>query len=194
MTNPESSKGRKKGSTEVRKKGKKVQFYNTANEQEAPDALICNGCKEIFTDVNAKMIWCDRCQKWYCTKFMNITDAFYSFLASKEAEDIVWFCKACKEPAKKAIIEDKCIEDRFKEYTKKSNEKLRNLEVDLQNKTDTIEMEKLQRQIENIEKSIIKLGGEDKEDKLRSTVTGTNTKVEEVIQKSLKDRDIKERE
>ena len=35
MTDPERSKGRKKGSTEVRKKGKKVQFNNTANEQEA---------------------------------------------------------------------------------------------------------------------------------------------------------------
>ena len=73
-----------------------------------------------------------QCQKWYCTKYMNITDSFYSFLASKEAEDIVWFCKACKEPAKKAIIEHKSIEDRCKEYTKKINEKLRRLEVDLQ--------------------------------------------------------------
>ena len=78
MTDPERSKGRKKGSTEVRKKGKKVQF-DTAKEQEASDALICNGCKEKFTDVNAKMICCDRCQKWYCTKCMNKTDAFYSF-------------------------------------------------------------------------------------------------------------------
>ena len=34
----------------------------------------------------------------------------------------------------------------------------------------------------------------DKEDKLQSTVTGTNTKEEEIIQKSLKDRDIEERE
>ena len=76
MTDPERSKGRKKGRTEVRKKGKKVQFDNTANEQEAPDALICNGCKEIFRDVNAKMICWDRCQKWHCTKCMNITDAF----------------------------------------------------------------------------------------------------------------------
>ena len=50
---------------------------------------------------------------------MNITDAFYSFLASKEADDIAWFCKACKEPAKKAIIEDKCIEDKCKEYKKR---------------------------------------------------------------------------
>ena len=35
---------------------------------------------------------------------MNTTDAFYSFLASKEAEDIVWFCKACKTPAKKQLL------------------------------------------------------------------------------------------
>ena len=47
MTDPEKSKGRKKGSTEVRKKGKKVQSDNTANEQEAQDALICNGCRDI---------------------------------------------------------------------------------------------------------------------------------------------------
>ena len=84
MTDPERSKGRKKGSTEVRKKGKKVQSDNTVNKQEVPDALICNGC----TNVNVKVICCDKCQKWYCTKFVNITDAFYSFLASKEADDI----------------------------------------------------------------------------------------------------------
>ena len=153
MIDPERSKGRK----EVRKKGKKVQSDNTVNEQEAPDTLICNRCKGIFTNVNAKMICCNRCQKWYCTKCVNITDAFYSFLASKEADDIAWFCKACKEPAKKAIIEDKCIEDKCKEYTKKTNEKL-SLEVDLQNKADTIEIDRLER-IENIEKSIRKLGG-----------------------------------
>ena len=134
MTDLERSKGRKKGSTEVRKKGKKVQSDNKVNEQEAPDALICNRCKGIFINVNAKIICCDRCQKWYCTKCVNISDAFYSFLASKE-----WFCKACKEPAKKAIIKDKCIEDKCKEYTKKINEKLRSLEVDLQNKADTID-------------------------------------------------------
>ena len=67
---------------------------------------------------------------------------------------------------------------------KKINEKLRSLEVDLQNKADTIEIDRLQRRIENIEKSIRKLGeGEDKEDKPWSTITGTSTKLEEVIQK-----------
>ena len=94
LTDPERSKGRRKGSTEVRKKGKKVQSDNTVNEQEAPDALICNRCKGIFTNVNAKMIYCDRCQKWYCTKCVNISDAFSSFLASKKADDIAWFCQS----------------------------------------------------------------------------------------------------
>ena len=181
MTDPERSKGRKKGSTEVRKKGKKVQSDNTVNEQEAPDVLICNRCKGIFTNVNAKMICCDRCQKWYCIKCVNISDAFYSFLASKEADDIAWFCKACKEPAKKAIIEDKCIEDKCKEYTKEINEKLRSLEVDLQNKADTIETDRLQRRIENIEKSIRKLGGEDKEDKPLLWIFRTKNKTSELV-------------
>ena len=103
MTDPERSKGRKKGSTEVRKKGKKVQFDSTVNEQEAPDTLICNRCKGMFTNVNAKMICCDRCQKWYCTKCVNITDAFYSILASKEADDIAWFCKACRNQPRKQL-------------------------------------------------------------------------------------------
>ena len=96
-------------------------------------------------------------------------------------------CKTCKTPAKKAIIEDRC-----KEYTKKINKKLRSLEVNQQNKVDPIEMERLQRRIESIEKSIRKLEVEDKEDKLWSTITRTNKKVEEVIQKSLNDRDIEE--
>ena len=69
-----------------------------------PDALICNGCKEIFTDVNAKMICCNRCQKWYSTKCMDITDAFYSFLASKEAEDIEWFCKLVRNQPRKQLL------------------------------------------------------------------------------------------
>ena len=51
---------------------------------------------------------------------------FTAFLASKEADDTAWYCKACKEPAKKAIIEDNCIEDRCKEYTKRL---IKNLEA-----------------------------------------------------------------
>ena len=103
MTDPERRKCSKKGSTEERKKGKKVQSDNTANEQEAPESLICNGCKGIFTDVNVKMICCNRHQKWYCTKCMNITDVF-SFLARKEAKDIVGFVKLARHQPRKQLL------------------------------------------------------------------------------------------
>ena len=96
---------------------------------------------------------------------MKITDILYSFLVSKKTEDLTWFYKACKEPAKKAVIKDKCIDDRYKQYTKKITEKLRTLEVNVQRKADTIDMEKLQRGIEDVKKSIRKLWDYDKEDK-----------------------------
>ena len=167
MTDPERSKGEKKGSIEVRKKGKKIQSKNTVNEQEAPDALICNRCKGIFTNVNAKMICCDRCQKWYCTKCVNITDVFYSFLVSKETDDIAWFHQPRKQLLKTNVLK---TDARNTQKKKNINEKLRSLEADLQNKADAIEIDRLQRRIENIEKRIRKLGGGVK-DKPWSTLT-----------------------
>ena len=35
-----------------------------------------------------------------------------SFCLSVEAEDIIWFCKSCVQPAKVALLEDKSIEDK----------------------------------------------------------------------------------
>ena len=55
---------------------------------------------------------------------------------------------------------------------------MRSLEVDLQNKADITEIDILQRRIENIEKSIRKLGDGDK-NKPWLMITGTSTKVEE---------------
>ena len=52
-----------------------------------------------------------------------------------------------------------------KEYTKKVTKKLGSLEVDLQRKVDTIEIEILQRRTEDTENSTRKLRGVDKEDK-----------------------------
>ena len=56
---------------------------------------------------------------WSCA---NVTDACYKFLSSKDAEDITWYCKTCKLQAKRAVFEDKNIEDKCKEYTKELNQ------------------------------------------------------------------------
>ena len=57
-----------------------------------------------------------------------ISEAGYQFLSSKEAEDISWYCKSCKQPAMMAVLENKSIEDKVKEYTEKINQKIKAIE------------------------------------------------------------------
>ena len=91
-------------------------------------------------------------------------------------------------------MEDKCIEVRIKKYTKYITKKIKNLEVDLQKKADTEEMENLQERLEDIDKKIRKLMEENSFDKSWVNTTGSKTIVEEEIQKSLKAKDTEERE
>ena len=65
----------------------------------------------------------------------NVTNAGYMFLSSKEAEDVAWYCKSCKLQAKNAVLEDKSIEDKCKEYTKELNLKMKSLEATIQKKS-----------------------------------------------------------
>ena len=97
------------------KKGKKGKADNssTSKQPELPDFITCNGCKQVFTDKDAKILCCDHCETWYCTKCARISDAGYNFLSSKEAEDTQWFCKTCIQPAKMAVMENKNIEEKL---------------------------------------------------------------------------------
>ena len=60
---------------------------------------------------------------------MNITDAFFSFLASKEAEDIVWFVKLARHQPGKQLLKINVLKTDAKNR-QKINGKLRSLEVD----------------------------------------------------------------
>ena len=128
------------------KKGKKGKADNslTSKQPELPDSITCNGCKQVFTDKDAEILCCDRCETWYCTKCAQISDAGYNFLSSKEAEDTQWFCKTCIQPAKVAVMENKNIEDKIMEHTEKLSQRIKVVETGLQKKADTTELEKLQ--------------------------------------------------
>ena len=80
----------------------------------------------MFIEQDAKILCCDRCETWYCTKCAKISEAGYQFLSSKEAEDISWYCKSCKQPAMVAVLDNKSIEDKVKEHTEKINQKKSN--------------------------------------------------------------------
>ena len=143
--NSEEVKGAKE------KKGKKNKETNT---NKSLDSITC---KTIFTDEESKILCCDRCELWFCTSCANVTNAGYKFLSSKEAEDVAWYCKSCKLPAKNAVLEDKSIEDMCKEYTKELNLKMKSLEATMQKKVDVAELQKLQKKVEENENKIKEL-------------------------------------
>ena len=106
------------------------------------------------------------------------------------------FCNTCKDPARSAVIEDKCIEDKCKEYTDKLHQKLKSLESCMQKKADSTELEDLKKRMEDCEKKITKLEEDKKEGQTWADITDSNEKrtVEDVVEKSLKDRDSEEKE
>ena len=115
-------------------KGKKGKKNKESNTNKSLDSITCNICKTIFTDEESKILCCDRCELWFCTSCANVTNAGYMFLSSKEAEDVAWYCKSCKLQAKNAVLEDKSIEDKCKEYTKELNLKM--MEVNMSCKSE----------------------------------------------------------
>ena len=64
----------------------------------------------------------------------------YKFLSSEDAIDITWYCKACKLLAKKAITEDRNIEQKCMEYTKELKQKMKSIEAIMQRKVDVTEL------------------------------------------------------
>ena len=124
----------------------------TINKQaETPDSLTCQICKQVFVKEDAKVLSCDRCEQWFCTKCANISDAGYNFLASQEAENTAWYCKPCKQPAKAAVVEDKSIENKCKEYTEKLSQNLKMIEEKIQRKAEISTIEELQKRVEELE-------------------------------------------
>ena len=151
----------------------------------------------IFTDEESKILCCDRCELWFCTSCANVTNAGYKFLSSKEAEDVAWYCKSCKLPAKNAVLEDKSIEDKCKEYTKQLNLKMKSLEATIQKKVDVAELQKLQKKVEKNENKIKELmENKNVEGRKWTDIMETPEKrtVEDVIEKLLKERDNEEKE
>ena len=62
------------------------------------------------------------------------------------------FCNTCKDPARTAVLEDKCIKDKCKEYTDKLHQKLKSLESIIQKKAESTDLQELQKQVENVRK------------------------------------------
>ena len=181
----------------VQRRGKKerqttAQLVNSQNYLTQLLAMDVNK----YLLIRMQRYSCDCCETWYCTKCAQISDAGYNFLSSKEAEDIQWFCKTCIQPAKVAVMENKNIEDKIMEHTEKLSQRIKVVETGLQKKADTTELEKLQKRVEELEDKYQKVPDNSQEGKTWAEIMDTSEKrtVEEVIEKSLKNRESEEKD
>ena len=78
----------------------------------------------------------------------HVTNTGYKFLSSKEAEDVDWYCEPYKLPATNAVLENKSIEDKCKEYTKELNLKMKSQKATIQKKIDVTKLQKLLKKVE----------------------------------------------
>ena len=94
-----------------------------------------------------------------------------------------------------AVLENKNIEDKVKEHTEKINQKIKAIESNLHKKTESTELEKLQKRVEELENRMKKVQDNSQGGRSWADITDSAEKrtVQEVIEKSLKDRDNEEK-
>ena len=95
-----------------------------------------------------------------------------------------------------AVLENKSIEDKVKEHTEKINQKIKAIESNLHKKAESTELEKLQKRVEELENRMKKVQDNSQGGRSWADITDSAEKrtVQEVIEKSLKDRDNEEKE
>ena len=91
----------------------------------------CELCKQNFSDPNAKMLECLRCECHFCIKCLKKPEAEYNLLANS---DLMWFCVQCREKVEKNIAVDVEIEVRCAEIMKAYEQRISKLESDMQEK------------------------------------------------------------
>ena len=65
------------------------------SDQGENESWDCENCKESFLDTSVKKMECKRCQKHFCIRCTNKSEAEYEAIA--KMPDMMWFCPACHE-------------------------------------------------------------------------------------------------
>ena len=129
MSEKESSTKRKGKSQGKGSRNNSRQNSPMRNEEE--DSWKCEICTQSFSDPNAKMLECQRCEGHFCIKCLKKPEAEYNLLAHS---DLMWFCVQCREKVEKNIAVDVEIETRCAEIMKAYEQRISKLESDMQDK------------------------------------------------------------
>lgn len=154
MQNDSSSDKDKRGTPRVRGaeggvRPKENISRRASTKPQATDSLTCHICLNIFTQENAMLIYCERCEAWFCAKCLKMSKTTYQVLTQKK--NAHWFCDPCQEPAMTAVVSDKHIEDRCEQYLQGISTRIDTLEIETANKASHEDMEGINARVQVIE-------------------------------------------
>lgn len=118
------------------KSARQDDFGNTIN------GIDCVQCKKTFTKDTDQLLNCDYCEGWYCTKCLSMSKTDYGH-HNHTSDTAMWFCFTCKVKVLVNIKENKTIEEKCKESLKIYEDRIKDLELKLNQKCDLSEVKRL---------------------------------------------------
>lgn len=112
------------------------------DDKDVDDAWECKMCNKTFTDHNAKLLECQRCEKHFCIKCLNKKQAEYEILSNS---DTMWFCLPCREKVQQHLEVDKKIEEACAKIRQEYEGRFNDIESKLKDKCDKQEVIELVR-------------------------------------------------
>ena len=114
---------------------------------EAPPKIQCVVCEGYFNDSD-KLIICERCKDFICIgeNCANMSDTEWSVMSKPNNH---WYCSNCNAAAMQAVMNDKAIEDRCREFLEQYEQRLSKVESELTNKASKSDLAETQKEVNN---------------------------------------------
>lgn len=122
------------------------------SDEEPDEPEDCVICRQTFSDSSDKMLQCERCSLWTCAGCANVSDAEYAVMSRPDCH---WYCDGhCNQRATRAVLDEKSVEDRCKEFLKNFESRLENIEKEMAQKASKQDVKKLDNDFRIIEKKV----------------------------------------
>lgn len=112
----------------------------TDKNTDSNDIWVCEACKKEFTQETDKVIQCEYCDKYYCSKCLGLTNEQYDVFMNPSLH---WFCHTCEDKVIKNIRTDREVETRCTEFLQAMENRVRQLETEMSKKVDTDQVKKI---------------------------------------------------
>lgn len=119
---------------------------------DAPEEIECKICNSLFTDVEDKLIECERCEKWECLSCSKLSSDQYDILTTG-ATGVHWYCNDCNFQAVQAVKTDNDIEEKCKQYFESVKAEIGQVRSELGNRI-TSEIGQIHSEMHDIKKQI----------------------------------------